>query len=196
MKVISRISPSAFEAEFLSAEWYKGEYDQVRAQFDHIVRDPDIHDEQQNIIRRSLLWEIRRLLLQNLPINIEWHQVEIALSEFGDLLAIRERGWVLTLGPGKNLTEISKAIRNGVTDKGIDLEHVKGIKDSIGTHSFSERIVLISSSLSGPYTILDGNHRAVAFKLFEDETGSSLHIPSKYILGVSPDMHQSPWLNL
>lgn len=196
MKIVTTITETEFEAEYLKAEWYKNYYDQVREKFNHIVLNPNFEDEQQNLIRKQLLWQTRRPLLQQLPTDIVWQVIEINQEEFSNLLVIKERGWERTFGPNKTLEAAVNAMRSGtLQDCGVNFQTVYNIKNSIGKYSFNEKLICISLELNKPYTLIEGNHRALAFQLRKAETGKIDHIPSQIILGVSPNMGQAYWLN-
>ena len=177
MKVISIITEAEFEAEYLQTEWYKDHYDQVRTKFNSIVLKPDFNDSQQNLIRKQLLWQPRRPLLQQLPIDIIWQIVEISVDEFSRLLVIKESGWEQTFGSNKTLEAAVNTMKLGlVQDHGVNFQTVNNIKSSIGTHPFTERLICISLKLEEPFTIIEGNHRALAFQLKKVETDETNHI--------------------
>ncbi len=197
MQVISEISEPEFEFQFLSSEWYKPFYDSVRESFDELIVSANLGDWRQNYIRKELLWKWRYPLLAQLPFGIDWYSIELEPQEFEDILVIREDGWNKTFGLGKNLKEAAIAVGNNVEDKwGVNFSQIRDIKNKIGKYNFKEKIILISSSMSPPYTVVEGNHRAVAFTLKRLETGQLDHIPKQFILGVSQNMSNAYWLNL
>lgn len=196
MKVLSKVSQEDFELQFLSAEWYKDVYDEVRERFDRLITRPDITNCQENLLRKELLWKWRYPLLGRLPLEIEWQTISLDIDEFENLLVIREIGWENTFGIGKNLREVAQAIKDNVEDKGgVRFDIVEDIKGNIGKYEFNEKLILIASGLQPPLTIVEGNHRAVAFELKSIESGETKHIPTEFLLGVSPEMIKSPWLN-
>lgn len=196
MKIVTTITEAEFEAEYLKAEWYKTYYDQVRDKFNHVVLNPNFEDEQQNLIRKQLLWQPRGPLLKQLPGDIVWRVIEINQQEFSNLLVIKESGWEKTFGSNKTLEATVNAMRSGtLEDHGVNFQIVYDIKNSIGKHLFDEKLICISLELNKPYTLIEGNHRALAFQLRKAETGKTDHIPSQIILGVSPNMGQAYWLN-
>jgi len=196
MKILAEVAEPEFELQFLSTEWYKPFYDSLREQYGELVTNPDLGDWKQNYIRKELLWKWRYPLLGQFPKQVEWYLIELDLKEFEKLLVIREKGWNQTFGLGKNLVEVALAVQNNVEDSwGVNFKQIKDIKNNIGKHVFKEKIILISSKIEPPYTVVEGNHRAVAFEMKRIETGETDHIPKQFILGVSPDMGQAYWLN-
>jgi len=196
MKILAEIDEPEFELQFLSTEWYKPFYNSLREQHNELVTNPDLSDWKQYYLRKELLWKWRYPLLGQLPLQIEWYLIELDLEEFENLLVIRENGWDKTFGIGKNLKEVALAVQKNVEDSwGVNFKQIKDIKSNIGKHAFKEKIILISSNEEAPYTVIEGNHRAVAFELKKIETGETNHIPRQFLLGISPNMGQAHWLN-
>ena len=196
MKVISKVSQEEFELQFLSSEWYKEFYDSVRVKYNGIINNPNLLDWQENFFRKELLWKWRYPLLGQLPLEIEWYLIELSAEEFENLLVIREIGWENTFGIGKNLREVAFAVKNNVQDRGnVRFDIIQDIMDNIGKYNFKEKLILISSDLKPPYTIVEGNHRAVAFELKKIETEVNSHLPKQFLLGISRIMNTSPWFN-
>lgn len=184
------------EAEFLRAEWYKEVFDQVRKQYGSVVQDEDYTNETNNRIRKNFLWQWRIPLLEKLPFpDIHWYIASVDKDDFGEFLIIRETGWEKTFGPSKKLKDVASAIKNGIKDQGVGFDLIEKIKGNIGNHPFRERLILIASSENGPFTLVEGNHRGVAFQTKVHENGNSSHLPTEVIIGISPNMNISPWLN-
>ena len=195
MKTICSLTNEDFEAEFLKSEWYKKVYHPVREQFNKIVLEPNTKNQEENNSRHQLLWQWRYPLLERLPNNISWQLASIDEGEFENLLIIRETYWEKTFGDKKTLADVARAILDGVQDNGAGINIIQNIKRAIGTYPFAEKIICISISLQPPFSIIEGNHRAVAFQLKKLEVGGNNHIPKEIILGVSSNMVISPWLN-
>lgn len=195
MRVIKQLPNEAFESEFLKTEWYKEVYNPVRSKFTDIVTNPDLNDFEQNLIRKGLLWAWRYPLLCGIPNDTQWYLIEIDNLQYGDLFVIRETGWEKTFGANKTLHEVAQAIRSGVPDQGVGINIVHDIKKAVRNFDFSAKLILIATTPETSHTIVEGNHRAVAFKLHELETTETSHIPTEVIAGYSQSMGQSPWLN-
>ncbi len=195
MKILRPIPIVEVEAEFLRAEWYKDFYEPVRKQFENIVKDKDYTNEENNRIRKNLLWQYRSPVLEKLPSDIHWYGISVDEKEFGDILIIRETGWEKTFGTAKNLKDTVLAIKNNVPDQGVGFQLIEDIKNNIGTYPFEEKLIIISKSATDHHSIIEGNHRGMAFQMKFHETGNTDHFPKEIILGISPNMHLSPWLN-
>ncbi|HUC88128.1 MAG TPA: hypothetical protein VMR95_03190 [Candidatus Binatia bacterium] len=195
MKNISSISLARVQHEFLLTEWYKDHFRQFELDgFEPSKLDPDKSSDAK-IIEKMLL-SFRAPILSNLPVDTVWQIGELERNEFKNLLVIRERGWVLTFGNSRKVQDVAIAVSNGVQEQGgVNIPLIQDIKKSIGTHPFKERIILISTGEVGPYTIIEGNHRAVAYQQKSLEIGSEKYLPKEVILGTSTSMYKCPWLN-
>ena len=195
MKVTGALSSAEVMHEFLLSEWYKDWFRQFEAQgIDPLSLNPKDLKDAESIM--TLLSTIRGPILAQLPIDIDWKTGELEVGDFGELLVIREAGWANTFGANKSLREVAGQIRITQNETGgVNIPQIIEMKDAIGTSHFEERIILIAAREDGPYTVLDGNHRAVAFQMKTDETGSIAHLPTEVILGVSKSMRSCAWLN-
>ena len=195
MKIIKPIPLEYVEYDFLKAEWYKSFFNPVRGKFKHLIENPDFSNSEHNRLRRELLWAWRRPLLQRLPNNISWFLASLDEGDFSELFIIREIGWETTFGNTKKLKDVATAILDGIEDKGVGFDLIEAIKKQIGVQPFREKLLVISTNLQGPYTVVEGNHRAVAFHKQLIETNNASHLPKEVYLGTSSLMHISPWLN-
>ena len=195
MKLKNRLTKEEFESEFLKGEWYKSQYDPVRNQYSPTIDNPDLQNPKHNQVINQLLWAFRKPLLEKIPTNIEWWEADLEDKDFENALIIRETDWENTFGNLKRIKDVSKAISEGIEDKGVGFTMIREIQKNIGTHPFSERIIMISESGSSTPSIIEGNHRVLAFQLELIENGTSLHIPKTAIIGTSPNIRICPWWN-
>lgn len=197
MIIVRPLPTVELEAEFLRAEWYKDFYSPVRTQHDSVVKDKDYENEDNNRIRKNLLWQYRHPVLLQLPQDIHWYEASVSPEEFGEIKRIRETGWDRTFGSAKTLKDVVVAIKAGVTDQGnVGFQLIEDIKSNIGTHPFEEKLITIARNQTESPTIIEGNHRGVAFQMKTQEDGETSHLPQAIILGISPNMNTSPWLNI
>ncbi|KHF24539.1 hypothetical protein JV46_28870 [Solemya velum gill symbiont] len=194
MKNSNPISANSFVAAFLRNEWYKHFYDNVRSQFDEIVTNPDVNDPKQNYIRRHLLWRLRTPLLREIPRDIEWQIIDISNDEFGDMKIIRESGWCKVFGLNKTLAQAADIYVSGLPEEqGVNFEKVDKIRESIGSFDFSNELICIAIDPDSPRTLIEGNHRGLAFQIHKLRSGTADHIPKEIILGTSKNMRQCAW---
>lgn len=196
MKYVEPIKREHFIHNFLKAEWYKGDYDEVRSIIDPtLLVSPNFDGGSQNTIREKLLYATRSSLLDRLPADTNWHIIRLSSEEFSSLFVIRESGWEQSFGQHAKVGGVSKQLLAGKRSDNPSTDKMHAIKASIGGHDFSDKLTLIATNVNGPYTIIDGNHRAIAFRLHADTTGDTSAIPSEFILGTSSSMGYSVWLN-
>src|SRR6266852_4169505 len=86
MKTLRRVTEAEVISEFLKNEFYQEEFHRDREQFEHLVLDADISNEQENALRRALLFRRRGHMWRELPADTQWWQVQI---EPDDLARIR-----------------------------------------------------------------------------------------------------------
>jgi len=196
MKILRCLPEAVVEYEFLKAEWYKDGFNPVREKYNEIVVAGDLKNDEQNRIRKWLLWKARFIILRGIPSDTVWSLCEIDADQFCELRIIREIKWENTFRTAKKLKDVAAKVQEGVTDIRIDLGLIEKIKQNIGKYDFKEKLICISSGLDGPFTLIEGNHRAVAFQLKYLETGDKSHLPKEVIAGISPKMKISPWFNM
>lgn len=193
MKIIQPIPIDFMYAQFLSAEWYKSYYNQDRTTYDEIVRQGDLSDQAQNATRLELLWKKKYPIIADLPANTTWYLASISPVEFGNFFVINEHTWHDTFGKGKRVKEVADLILQDVEPKGVDIIKIKEIQQNIGAHDFSEKLITISDKVDNHHTVLEGNHRAIAFHLHYVLTQSIGHYPATVIIGLSKDMPAVQW---
>jgi hypothetical protein len=197
MQVVSSASEEEVISEFLRSEWYNSVYDPLKEKYDILVKNPDLQNTVENETRKYILWNVRGPLLQHIPLDTRWYIASISPVEFSQLLLIRDTAWISTFGEKKTVSDAAQSIVSGVAvDHGAGFDKIDRIKKGIGKKSFQEKIICISSDLDSSLTILEGNHRAVAFQIFANEEKPNNHLPGHIIVGMSPSMTDCSWLNI
>jgi hypothetical protein len=112
------------------------------------------------------------------PRDAIWHDGEIEAEDVPKLFLIS----VGDLGPfSKNTWSLEITAQNysaGFQDSDHSLRFEKLRKNS----PFATRLVVVSDTLNGPFTIIDGNHRAVLLSVDNRLIGTRIH------LGVHPQI--------
>ena len=115
------------------------------------------------------------------PRDAEWHDAEIEaldvpkmfLISVGDFAPFSRNTWSLEV--------TAENYAAGFHDSDHSIRFEKLVK----RHSpFNTRLVLVTDTLDGPYTIIDGNHRAVLLLVDNRLIGTKVH------LGVHPKIRQ------
>jgi hypothetical protein len=131
-------------ASFLRSEWHK--IGTVRFADKRLASNPDLQEPTQNSLRAVLLWSFRGPLLNEIPSDTQWFAVEFLRNQhLKQLRAIDYGEW----SSSKDMNELEKvALRN---------------PERLQSASITEwEPVLWGHDTSGPFTILEGNHRLTA----------------------------------
>jgi hypothetical protein len=147
-------------------------------QYTALIKTPNRLSQAENQKRAILCWLSRGAILFELPLDIEWFEAEISEKDFKDLLVIEDNWWSKRYGSGSNkLSVISNAVN-------LKKNHLY-IKFLLGNIEKIDINLIVIGRKSGPFTIIDGVHRAIAmcirFFLLKKEE----FIPFKVFAGVS-----------
>ena len=159
---------------------------------DELVRLPDTSSPRENVRRARLLasyrgWGRGHYLFAGFPSDVQWFDVHLDAAEVADLRYIRQDGWDSRLvldGAG-----IIKA--GAILAKRESTEKIKAIAAQIkkGTFKSREPLIIVAEDVVGPFTLLDGHHRATALVL----AGVPVHRQVPALLGVSASMRGWPF---
>ena len=186
-----RITEAEVIAEFLKNEFYQKEYDRDREEFESIVLEPNLADENQNAIRRALLYRRRGHMWRELPKDTQWHEVEIDQEDLRRIRVFPRAHWRKISNGSFLLSEIVKQIRECAIAKSdpafskIQLLRYRLRRD--GVHS---SVLLIGVDEDQPLTILEGNHRLAAAMLVSPQL---VQTGFRVLCGLSPHMYESCW---
>jgi hypothetical protein len=112
-----------------------------------ILEDPDFGDESQNEARSSLLAFGRNGLLSQIPQSTVWYRVSsLRESHFDELRVIGRCGWD-DVGDENELLNVAKRRSETLTSNPSDWVAP----------------ILWGHTEEGPFTIMEGNHRLVAY---------------------------------
>jgi hypothetical protein len=115
------------------------------------------------------------------PREAEWHDAEIEALDVAKLFLIS----VVDFGPfSRNTWSLDVTAQNysaGFYDPDHSVRFDKLLKRST---PFDTRLVVVSDTWSGPFTIIDGNHRAVLLLAQNQLVGTRVH------LGIHPRIKQ------
>jgi hypothetical protein len=116
----------------------------------------------ENIHRIAFLGVSRLALLAHLPVDTQWYKGVVTLDELASFHILKENGWHKEIPRCSTVKEawefISKATSNAANGSHTALIH--RLRDA--KTSFDKVIVAVGASINGPFTIWDGNHRAIA----------------------------------
>ena len=153
---------------------------------------PNLGDTRENGLRRTLLDIRHGSLWRELPESTKWFAVRIDASNLHRLRVFPRAQWrklaTGDFGIRQVLDKIQEEHHRGKAT-GSFHEKIDDIQDKLERDSIGGAVLLIGSSESGPFTILDGNHRVVAAALSSPEGLERF----KFYCGLSPQMDQCCW---
>jgi hypothetical protein len=181
-------------AEFLRGEFYQEEFRRYRKRFSLLVSHPDLNDEQQNQLRRALLFRRRGRLWGELPPNTEWWEVEPGPGDFERMRVFPRNQWLRYGVPDFLLPATVERIRARIVSCSSDgfIEKLRSLSMEMKANDSSKfnTVILISIDEYAPMTIIEGNHRMTAAML-----GIPEDIPTRFrfLCGFSPNMADCCW---
>jgi hypothetical protein len=174
--------------QFLRNERDRLRGDPKEGQLAALVSRPDFNDINQNAARRRFLFSVRWPLLAQLPDPLQWHSATMEQGDLEKLRLIRNCGWD-DRAPDNILGEVRFPMNFDLSGQ----EKITAILQKITTApDFDKTLVLVAQTTDGPFTILDGNHRATAMMVAE-RSGKFTEVNVKAYVGVSPRMNICIW---
>jgi len=152
-------------AEFIASE--PNRYTGLPSAWQAVIDHPDTTDPRQNHLRLRLLYYARLELMAEIPPDTTWHEVH-ALTEhdLGDLRIMARCGW----DTPSDRNELLLAARR------LPKEPLRAVPSSW------KKPILWGHDVHGPWTILEGNHRLMAYAA--NDMPAPLSVP--VLLGLSP----------
>jgi hypothetical protein len=164
MKKLRRATEAEVIAEFLKNEFYHEEFQADRNSFERLVLEADLGNEDENALRRALLFRRRGHMWREVPDDTQWWEVEL---ESGDLSFVRvfpRAQWRKIAGESFLLRDIVNRIRT-VRFSGVKREFISRIQAlsyRLRNEHDQSAVLLIGVDEHNPVTILEGNHRLTA----------------------------------
>lgn len=186
MEMVRSATDDEVYLQFLRSEQYRfapEHQDLIRP----LLLQPDLHDILQNSRRRQWLYAIRQPLLSQLPDPMEWRLASLQGGDLAQLHIIKNCGWD-DLCPGNLLRSIRYP-------EGCDQKtriKIEQLLVHVTETNFDRTLILIGKETQDLFTVLDGNHRAVAMYLAARE-GRFSEAGQPVFLGLSPRMHFCCW---
>lgn len=171
MKKLLRVTEAEVLAEFLRAEFYRPEYDSDRQRFEAFVYNPNLADEDENAIRRALLYRRRGPMLRELPDDTQWWEIEMDPEELERINVFPRAQWRRISDGNFQALHVAERIR-GQLDDGKSSELLAKIhilRTNMQMEGPKSTVVLIGVDEEHPVTLLEGNHRFVSALLLPRE---------------------------
>jgi hypothetical protein len=136
--------------------------------------DPDPASSQENILRTAFLGSSRLPLLAHLPTDSRWYKAKLELKHVKNFRILKENSWRQQLPPCSTVGEAAAILGSqddtAAHDESSLRDHVRQLEHRL--NYFSHTVIVVGASVDGPFTIWDGNHRAIALAL--TQSGSHL----------------------
>ncbi len=206
MKLIRRASEAEAIAEFLKNEFYREEFHPDRAQFESLVRNGNIADERENVLRRALLFRRRGAMWRELPGDTQWWKVQLEPSDLQLLYVFPRAHWRKIAGGDFRLTAIVERLRargsrpfphgfvppGGRAPRNVQefISKIQSLSYRLHREADTSSILLIGIAENRPMLIFEGNHRLTAALLASPETFQDRF---QVFFGVSPNMVRCCW---
>jgi hypothetical protein len=192
LKRLRRVPEEEIIAEFLRGEFYHPQFDPYRRDFKHLVEHADLHDPQENFVRRALLFRRRGRLWRELPPDMEWWEIELTPGDLARLRSFPRNDWRRFAGGGFYLTEMISRIQAELAhgQQSRFLKKLAAIGTDLRESHVPDGVLLIGIDGHHPLTIIEGNHRMAAAMLTMPEFA---HRRFRFYCGLSPKMNLCCW---
>ena len=192
MKKLRRVTEAEVIAEFLRNEFYQEEFHNDREQFEHVVLNADLCDEDANALRRALLFRRRGHMWREIPDDTAWWQVEIERDDLDRVRVFPRAQWRKVANGSFLLKDIAQRIKHhrfyGKTRDFVT--RVQALSYKLRDTDDKSAVLLIGLDDNEPVTVLEGNHRLTAALLASPEI---LRSRFRVFCGFSPRMLESCW---
>ena len=192
LRLIRSLTRDEVIAEFLKSEFHHSEFDQYRAQFDYIVKNPDFGNARENSARQALLFLRRGPMWRELPSDTKWFEIELTPDDFARVRFFPRAQWRKVANGSFYLLDVVDRIRTKLEAavQGEFFDKLRLLSYSVQEDLVNPTVLLIGIDDKEPLTILDGNHRMAAAML--GHSGFACN-RLRFICGLSPNMRRCCW---
>lgn len=193
MRRLRLVTEAEAIGEFLKNEFYEHEYNHDRESFERFVLNPNYADQEENAVRRALLFRRRGHMWRELPKGTEWWQVEIEPSDLKNVHVFPRAQWRRISNGSYSIGDVVDRIRQHHLSDGNNpvLAKIRQLGQRLQSESYiPSTVLLIGLDEAKPVTILEGNHRFAAAMLVSPLIAST-HF--SVLCGFSPRMNECCW---
>ena len=194
MKIINTSTKDKVYAAWLKSEFYRMK-DNLSEDQVTLIEAPNFDNAAENAKRENLILNVygRKPIMDHVPTNIIWYEVEIEKEDLEKLYLLAIWDWFIDTGRTFKLSGVVKNLSSGhghrisnfppgAADHKVKIdEMLKAMDGNI------QDIVMVSSSEDGSFTIIDGTHRSSLLAIKGSLTGT------KAYLGVASDLSKCVW---
>ena len=171
---------------WLLSEWHKLDVPRDR----QLIKNPDLTNHAENDERLRLLRSLRDPIIKYLPKDVSPKWVLIEEADLPNLFIVPSYDWYWPTGGTFRLMDTAE---NLGSYRGDHFGAVNAKSDFMRGYDHAatrEVLILVAPSEAGPFTIIDGNHRAINLYLSPDRKSS---MPWKGILIDDPLIAYYKW---
>jgi hypothetical protein len=192
MRNLRRSTEAEVISEFLKNEFYQEEFHADRESFERLVLEADLTNEDENALRRALLFRRRGHMWREVPLDTQWWEVELEPRDLNFLRVFPRAQWRKIAGGSFLLRDIVERMRT-MQFSGSKRDFIaclQVLSDRLRTEHDRSAVLLIGVDEQQPLTILEGNHRLTAALLADPAMfGHQFRV----FCGCSPHMSRSCW---
>ena len=192
MRKIRRITEAEVISEFLKAEFYHREFDADRFKYENYVFDPDLTDENENAIRRALLYRRRATMWREIPTDTQWWEIELDEDDLERVNVFPRAQWRRLSAGNFQALHVADRIRRQLEDGKSNelLSKISILRTRLQYEGPKSTVMVIGIDEEQPVTLLEGNHRFVSALLVPREI---MLRRLRMVCGFSPGMHKCCW---
>ena len=192
MKMLRRVTESEVISEFLKNEFYQEEFHRDRHKYEHLVLEADITNDEENLLRRALLFRRRGHMWRELPSDTQWWEVQLEAVDLRRLRVFPRAHWRKIASGSFGLADIVDNIRRRKFSGKIGdfISKIHSLSYQLRFNGESSTVILIGQDERSSVTIIEGNHRMTAAMLGSPE---ALPLRFRVFFGVSPHMDEVCW---
>jgi hypothetical protein len=187
MKILGPVSEAEALGEFLRNEFYEPEYNCDRDQFEGLVLSPDYRNEQENAVRRALLYRRRGPMWRELPRDTQWVQAQLEFDDLPLIHVFPRAQWRKISDGSYRIEDVVKRIRERNYRDGGEavIAKIQQLRYRLQAGEYGRSaVLLIGVDEAHPMTIFEGNHRLSAAMLVGPHAVTKFTI----LCGFSPRM--------
>jgi hypothetical protein len=187
-----RVAEDEVILEFLKNDIGSTRFTQYQEVVQKFIATPNLRDDAENEMRRALFTVRHGRLWNELPDDTAWFEVEIVPADLDRIRVFPRAQWRKVALGDFSLPIVSQRI----ADDWVHRRSSEAFRQKIGKlrrrlerEKLAGAILLIGKSETGPFTVLDGNHRLVAAVLNSPESIGRF----RFFCALSPNMAQCCW---
>jgi hypothetical protein len=127
-----------------------------------------------------------------LPTDLKWYLAEVEKTDIDSMYILSSGNWDIISNGTFRVKDVVRGFELGLEDRG-SAKIINDIRDKIAFlesgNVLDSKLIAVThdDALCGPFTLIEGNHRSIAFTYLETLVGSTIYI------GVSSLIRDYSW---